>query len=434
MRPVKQVVLDLIQCPNGALAIWLASSLVILVGMTAFAVDMARYYSAQSQLQRLTSKAAEILLLNASILPEASQVELATAYLQATLQSEGSASANPLSLQSVSVDISNLDGAGTVQITATATLSPGLLQLIQMEDGLTLRVDVTAILRPTPLEIALIMDRKSADKLDLFKSGGQYLTRQFEKLQTYGTPIRMGVIPGATSQVNVGTHTEWLAQGQWPAEMLPPNVPGIAGWSGDLVDQTWCVVRRDGQAGVDGATPAMAPFETSLMIDQSVDESRGVTFSIRFDEDCPQTPIYALSKDWNGLRAYMEDSRQTIEFAPDRGLIWAQRLLDRDWQNAWGITPLIEGEVRTVVVLFAASSLENNEAEPGNLTAVCEQLKQSGYTLNIIDFSGADGNAAYFGNCASEMSFAKVSSEAEFEKTLAAFIQTLLRPQIIEVK
>lgn len=419
---------------QGSVALWLVFTFVLTFGSIALAVDGARLFALKT---RLEMTAQTVALMAAKNLPVMSEVALSRwtgeiARRQMSRNPFPSYLSSQVTLQNVDLQIN--DNASVVTVTLEAALPATLLRALNFLEYFDVSATARAriILPATELVLALdsSLEASSSGKLTPIVEAAKYMTARLADLGTQGFDIKLAVIPHATPLINVAPRKNWVADAVWPENSVPPNVPGIAQWTGPLAAQRWCVGRRGGAAGTGLQTPLAVKFPLVLGIDK-VTGSDGIDrFSITTDETCSVQPLRPFQTGFSGVAGYLSAITASGNFNGGRALIWSARLLSPAWAGAWGgavAPPAVSGTVRKLVVLISAS----DGPKDADFSAGCALLRQQEIGLYILDFKASQTSDELYRKCVSPpQNYQKLESAADLRRTIADLVKSLIRMRL----
>lgn len=419
---------------SGSLAIWFAFLVPFFIGVLGLAVEGGRLYMAKTRLQLVADRAALIAANNEVALSNADVIQLMNAYVTTELLDLNGLSFVRIENLQIQTSWSNTATMPKVRVSLTGKLPLTLLKVLDFGLPFTVMAQADAQLVMDPTDIVLVLDRSIAaggSKLSAVAAGGGYLSEKLSLLQSYGADIRLGVLPGSGTLVNIAPRINWLEPGVWPADNLPPFVPGVVTWTGALSQQRWCVGPREGELASALNLPSVDPFPLMLTINKLVDEAGVDTYSIVKNAGCPEDRVRPLTSTLAAMPQFIQNLSTVPSFNPERGIVWANRLLEESWSEEWGNSSVVVQERRKIILFLMGGSVANNWAGALDFQSNCAASKARDVAINIIDFTVQATLQGLNRECAEPSNYRDVSSVDEFNTALADFLKSLARPILL---
>ncbi len=419
---------------NGSLAIWFAFLVPFFIGVLGLAVEGGRLYMVKARLQSLADHAALVAASNHIVLSNADVTQLVRGYVAAELLDLNDAGF--IRIENLQVQTSWPDTATMpkVRISLTGELPLTLLKLLEFASPFTVTAQAEAQSVVAPTDIALVLDQSitaASVKQSTLVAGGRYLSEKLSLLQSYGADFRLGVLPGSGTLVNIAPRTSWLEAGIWPAGNLPPFVPGIVTWEGPLSQQRWCVGPRGEGAANSLILPSGAPFPLFLTIQKIVDAAGVDTYSIVPDVACPEDRIIPLTSNLAAMPDFIQNLSTVPALNPERGIIWANRILDENWSEDWGHSRAPVQGRRKIILFLMAGRVSDEWVGGQTFQSNCAAFKANDGTINIIDFTEQAVLQEQNRECADPSNYRSVSVVRDFNTALADFLKSLSRPILL---
>lgn len=421
----------------GAAALIFSLAMFIVIGGMAFTIDVSRIYAVKARLSIAVEMAATAAATNLHFLPEDDLGGLAAETVNATFRQMnllayvGSSPAPPT--VSIITDILT----GRVTVTAEAAVSTTLMRTVSFFDDVTVSKSITAEQTMPEAELALVLDAsasmESFGKLEDVKSASRDFIARLGSEARRDIGATLALAPVGNGLVNIAPHKDWVATGSWPVN-IPPRVPGVAAWTGELADQRWCVDSRAGAAGVDDTPPDQVKFPLVLGLSSVLDPLLGLPlFTVTTTDDCRNDRILPLNPSFADIDAEISSLSGVGETALGRGMLWAERLLSPRWQALWdgnAASPVAyyDPAVEKIAILVAGTG-NSDEAEDLLFSDVCTRLKTNGVTLYVIDYLAPTSFAPGLQECATSAGhYFDVSSATELSEafiSIAKFISVV---------
>jgi Flp pilus assembly protein TadG len=392
---------------SGAITVIFVLTMMIVIGCLSLAVDVARVYNIEKKVSQINETIASAISLNLNFLGITDLEKLATD-LADNIAGETSAFAFILGSSSVGTSVLTDPGRGLVTVTTTMTVPTTLLKFFSFSRNLNVSETVSAYQFSPEAEIMVVVESSEemaqSGKLGNAIAGLREFIPVFDNHIQESNGVLFGFLPFGGELINVAPHIEWLGAGEWPTD-IPPHVVGTTDWNGELADDRWCVMPREGLAGVNNITPNKEKFAVALEIQKTADDINLPHYSNVTTADCRKERIVPLSVDRKELLnelVAMEGSGDTYS---GRALVWAERVLSEDWQPFWGNaaeSPAVDAipEISKIVILLIGSENTVPDTEDPLFETVCSRMKSDGVIFYVIDYLAPETITARLKNCA----------------------------------
>lgn len=363
---------------RGAAAVFLAVSLVPLVGAVGLAVDSSLGYLLRSRLTKSLDAAG---LAAGRVALEANAATVARQYLDANFGESGGGTVTSFSF--------SLDAEKHfVTLTATAETPTYFMRIFGQN---TMRVAaLTEVERQTSgMELALVLDNTGSlwgSKTTLPGTNFDYLQKGARNLVDviYGTKTQIdnvwiSLVPYVAT-VNIGpSRTDWLTASD-QARTNPSvfgNVKDGGGWKG-------CVMARAYPWDTDDSPPSVHPFSSFLYPKNTSDNNwppiNDAYTASNTDRKGPNlgcgTPITPLTESRATIEAGIDAMKPWRRggTAGNLGLAWGWRTISPRWRGLWGNADLpldykTEYMDKIVVILTDGNNAFNTTGSPSDYTA-----------------------------------------------------------------
>ncbi|TNE38603.1 MAG: hypothetical protein EP348_04675 [Alphaproteobacteria bacterium] len=433
LLPFRQLLKD----EGGTALVIFSLTLFLLIGGAALAVDTARLTTSRARLTLATEQATAGAARNLQFMEAASLQSLAES-LFTRIYGTGTlftyAGSNPAA---PTITVTPDAESGEVTVTATAAVPTTLMRAFNFFDDITISTSLTAHQVMPNMELIIATEATEALEMDgrlaAIKAAVLRLIGHLKAVKRVDAGLRFAALPFGNSLVNVAPHRDWVTTGSWPTE-VPPLVPGLTAWTGDLDDQRWCVDVRSGAAGSDDSPPGDAPFPLILETSSILDIPSGLPlFSVTTTADCRSERLLPLDPDPAAFEAEFGSLTGNGTAAAGRALLWAERLLSPRWQGLWSAdatSPVAWGNdtTRKAVLLIAGSDNAGGAAEDDLFTATCARLKTNGVTVFAINYLAPAGTSARMEACASSKGhYFRIESATDLSEALTLIGKSLVR-------
>ena len=419
---------------RGAVFVWVALMLVMLLGVAAMAIDMGYLWVLRNQLQA-TADAAALAGASQLNVDEASVKATSVAYAQknlppgdhgtaladadvvlghwdgdtrtfipnGTTAGPGHACSNPIPQQK-SPNCLPLNAVKVTTRRAQANGNPAQLFFSPVLGIGTADVVAESIAGPRPgsMELALVLDVSGSMKgnmNDLKIASQNLIDVIFGNAETLPN-FWVAVIP-FSGRVNILDYGRFWMQ-NWP--------------SGDAIHL--CVGLRNMPYQANEAPPSTESFP-----DYVVPEKKPT---------CPETKALGLTAEKSTIKSHISAMTTTHGTSTQRGLVWGWRALSPEWQGEWGNAELpnpYNGPIPKVVVIMTDGKNHPDQSLDPYTTAEvdqillqeCTEMKASGITIFSVVFKDDKNNLfQLYTDCASPE---KAFKAADAAALLEAFTQ-----------
>jgi len=442
MEGFKGLLLKLFQDQRGSVAVWLVLTFVFVFGGMALAVDLTRVFAFKTRLEIAAEAASLIAAKNLHVLDATGVISLAREIARQKIEENSfpSVLSAPTTLRNFSLE-KTTNEIGVV-INIDAGLSTTLLGAFNFLNDFDVAATAVSEMSLSKSELIMVLDSSVAagdiGRASNITEAAEYISDKFNQFHTYGSNVKIAIIPNANALVNVAPHKEWIASGVWPDGSIPPAVPGINLWTGELEDQRWCVESRGGNSATSTETSNFIPFPLVMGIDKITGADGIDRFEISTDENCAQSAIRPLKSTYSDLSGYFVNITPTGQFASGRSFVWAERLLSPSWQDAWGSdvnSPAqYDAGVKKIVLLITSSGNNGILAEDTVFMASCERLRQKDVSVFIIDYGAPITSSTKYKSCVTwPGNYRKVDNVSELKSAAADFVKSQINSRLVSL-
>ncbi|MCR9213925.1 MAG: pilus assembly protein TadG-related protein [Proteobacteria bacterium] len=400
----------------------------VILGTSAFLLDVSRVLAVQSKLNSASELAVVAMAKNLHFLNDQQLNDFGLGILSANLKSGNSFSGSYRTVQDLTIKVETNENSGEVTIEAQTKVTTYFLKIFHFFDDVTVSATLSVRQVMPEAEIVLALDSSAemeiSGRLEDVKSWTSELVQAFVKHSKIIDGIQFSLVPFGGSYVNVAPHKDWVDEGTWPDD-VPPNVPGTKSWAGELEQERWCVGRRSGIAGETDLTPEQSKFPLVIGISSVVDVNTGLPhYSVTTAEDCPLQPILPLTDSSVVVSRGISKIIGTGEVMVGQGMVWAERVLSPNWLSSWqqgGRHPVAynDPEVEKIVLLFVGSQSGSSEDQTQLMSAVCTRLKSEGVKIYVIDYQSSSNLTSPLTLCATSSGYYfNVTSSTELREVI----------------
>ena len=429
--------------PKGGVSLLLVFLFAVLMGITALAVDLVRYFGAKSAILQATHVSSELISKNSLFVPENTLRRVSET--AAGFELGGLQNGSLLTKTAVLKDLtfSYEEERKTLNVALTAEIPTTLMSFFSFSENLQVSAEIQSGLYTDPVELVIVLDRSlgaaSSGKLGIAQAALTVFLDQLMRLprKEGAEQIAVGLIPFGNAYTNVSPYKSWVEAGAWPTE-YPPEVPGSVTWSGLLEEQRWCVDVREGSAGMSSLSPALQKFPLILDLQMEVDPETGeALYSVATDPACSDNPVLPLQRTIPAVKQAISETTGHGDAMPGRALVWAERVLSADWAADWNIEaglPAANLAETSKMVLMISNSEAASIEDQALLADKCQALKAEGVTLHVLDYSESESLQAALRICANPAhAYREISDDGTLAKGLTEIARSLLKVRITAV-
>jgi hypothetical protein len=413
---------------EGAALLIFALTVFIVIGAVAFAIDISRFFAAQSRLSIATERAVVAAAQNFRFLDTAELNMLTTEILRANFHSAHLLTYSEDAIAPPTAQLLTSPETGEVTLTSSVTIPTTLLRMLNFLDPVTVERKITAVQLKPEAEVTLVIEASdafdAAGRLAEVTTAAEGFIAALEAEVTQVGGIKWALVPFGNEIVNIAPHNDWVEGGSWPIS-LPPLIAGLTEWAGDLAEDRWCVSPRNGSAGTDATPPATVAFPLVLTLGLEIDGATGLPlFTNITTADCRTERILGLG-DPAAVSSALAALRGNGGAAYGRAMIWAERTLSPLWQGLWDgdssrPSAYEEDSVQKVALLVVGSEA-GDPAEQTRLAEACARMKQNGIILYVIDYLAPAATSPAMQACAtSQGHYFRVTDDASLRTAFFA--------------
>lgn len=375
---------------SGNVMMLFGLALVPILGLTGVAVDYARATNARASLSAAIDSAALMAARDAAKLTDAELRTRIDGWIRANLSGDA---ATGFSGATVAIDRT----ARTVSITATATVTTSLIQVIN-QGAMNVGTTSQSSWGSNTIELALVLDNtgsmQSAGKMAALKQASLDLLKIMKEATNEIDQIKISIVPFST-QVRLDANTykdePWL---RFVSRQINCDRWGKNCTTETMTKQKWagCISDRT------------KDYDTT---DGETIDTNAERYPADWCDSTTLTPVRTLTSNWDALTATVNAMTPTGMTNVTIGAAWGMSTLSPSY-------PLTEAKpantVRLKKYMILLTDGDNTENAFGDspttmdqrTALACTNVKATGvklYTIRVID-----GNASLLRSCASEPS------------------------------
>ncbi len=413
---------SLLKNESGSISIWGAFSVLMIIGIFAFAIDAGRYLVGQKILQ---SAANHIVLTAADhfkLLDENDFESYLTAQIslqQQNLKSEFVFGATGALFKKRNVIVNS--SQSSIQIELEVHITPLFLQYITDADLIKINAVAKAEQLVEETEIVFVLDGSNGAELEVENTVFSNFLRLINSQNTQVSKIGVGIIPHSTELMNVAPRKQWVNALEWP-DAVPPNVPGIAKWNGPLTDQRWCIKPRPAEFNL--SVPSTDPFPLEMEITVVSGSDGSDEYSVTTTIECPATRVSPIHKS-NIDSGLILGRVQSGSFDPGIGIMWGLRSLHENWVSSWG--RVLPERPKKMIIMLASSDFDSTQIKTDRLSASCQLAANEDVKLIILDLKNISSTLE--GKCGGAV-IVSTAHENEQKRAVYSIVQSLAQSRL----
>ncbi len=406
MKP--PILIDLWCDQRGTASLLLLFVFTLVFGSMALALDLSRYFSAQSRIQEVTESTVMLGAGYRDLIKNNELEPLVRDLVRQSLEETSFLSSADTTLRLETFSLSHETGSESVSASLTVSVPTTLMAGFGIADPVSVSFSGTAKADIGNREVVILVDRTAgtgeAGKLPSMKKSVRDFLDQLSVLTATDRSLYVGIIPFGNEFVHVGPRRDWTGESDWPDNEIPPVVTGYRDWTGSLEGQRWCLGIRSGPSGENDAPPTRNPFPIVLTVDHETDPDGQERFFINTPASCRSTTIHSLNNRIVDLKVSVDTWTAHGENAGGRAMLWAERMLSPEWKTAWGgngpVPSLYAEHVEKAVILLTGSEHSATSDENRIFSETCARLKEKGVSFYMIDYEAPAGMTTLMKDCA----------------------------------
>ncbi|GEM_PF-6003306 len=428
---------------RGTASLLLLFAFSLVFGSMALALDLSRYFAAQSRIQEMTESALMFGAGYRDLIDEGELEPLVRDFVRQGIEETPFLSISDDALALSRFSLSHETGMETVSASLTVTVPTTLMAGFGTMEPVAVSFSGTAKANVRNQEIVILVDRTAeagdTGKLTYMKKSVRDFLDQLSTLADADQSLYVGMIPFGNEVVHVGSRRDWTVETDWPDNEIPPVVAGYRDWMGTLEEQRWCLGIRSGSSGEDDAPPTENPFPVILTVDHETDPDGQERFFINTPTSCTSMPIHPLGNRIHDLKASSDNWTAHGENAGGRAMLWAERMLAPEWKAAWGgigsAPSPFDGIVQKAIILLTGSAHSATSGENRIFSETCARLKGKGVSFYMIDYEAPEGMTALMKDCVGDSgSYFRVTGPDILKRSFSEIAHSLMTVRLTSLQ